>query len=95
MFPLRETRYNLALHGPDADDELGIVRSRSPDVTGNGSPEDGKASGKGGGGKRGGVDVEALKREAKMERELVQIEKLMAERAAKRQRRDEGDPVVG
>lgn len=27
-----------------------------------------------------------------MERELVQIEKLMAERAAKRQKRDEMDP---
>ena len=42
------------------------------------------------GGKKGGVDVEALKREAKMDRDLVQIEKLMEERSRKRQRRDEG-----
>ena len=34
--------------------------------------------------------MEALKREAKMDRELVQIEKLMEERSRKRQRRDEG-----
>lgn len=65
------------------------MRSQSPDETADGDDNRGKA---GGGGKRGGVDVEALKREAKMERELVQIEKLMAERAAKRQKRDEMDP---
>lgn len=65
------------------------MRSRSPDETADGDNNRGNA---GGGGKRGGVDVEALKREAKMERELVQIEKLMAERAAKRQKRDEMDP---
>ncbi|KOO35102.1 hypothetical protein Ctob_014554 [Chrysochromulina tobinii] len=88
-FPDTYEGHNLGLHGPDADDELGIVRSQSPDETADGDDNRGKA---GGGGKRGGVDVEALKREAKMERELVQIEKLMAERAAKRQKRDAIDP---
>ena len=44
--------------------------------------------GKGGGG--GGPDVEALKQKAKMDRELVAIEKLMEERRAKRQKRDDG-----
>ena len=36
--------------------------------------------------------AEEIKREAKMERELVAIEKLMEEREKKRQRRDEGLP---
>ena len=38
------------------------------------------------------MDVDALKREAKMDRELVAIEKLMEERKQKRQKRDEGLP---
>lgn len=36
------------------------------------------------------AQAEEAKREAKMSRELVQIEKLMEERARKRRRRDEG-----
>jgi hypothetical protein len=49
----------------------------------------------GAGGKRGRrgkqsvEELDALKQEARMDRELVQIEKLMEERKLKRQRRDE------
>ena len=85
-------RYGNALQlGPDEDDEMGIVRSKDKEEA---AEEEAAASNKGKGkGKKGGpskVDVEALKREAKMDRELVQIEKLMEERAKKRQKRDEG-----
>lgn len=50
--------------------------------------------GKGKGSKSAKVKAQAeeAKREAKMSRELVQIEKLMEERAQKRRRRDEGLP---
>jgi len=87
-FPDTYEGYNLALHGPDEEDELGIVRSKSPEPLAESGGKGGKGS-KGGGGKRGGVDVEAMKREAKMDRELVQIEKLMEERSKKRQKRDQ------
>ena len=76
--------------GPDEDDEHLIVRAKDKEELA-AEEADGGKGGKGKGGKgRKGVDVEALKREAKMDRELVQIEKLMEERRQKRQRRDEG-----
>ena len=42
------------------------------------------------GGTKGGKKAAELKEEAKLSRELVQIEKLMQERSEKRQKRDEG-----
>ena len=75
---------SLAIGGEDDEEDGMIVRSRKEEE----EAQDG-AGGKRGG-KKGGVDVEALKREAKMDRDLVQIEKLMEERSRKRQRRDEG-----
>jgi len=76
------TGYEL---GPDSDDEAGIVRGKKEE-----EEPDADAGGKGGkGGKRGRHDkekMEAQKAEARMDRELVQIEKLMEERAAKKSR---------
>ena len=91
LFPDTYQGYANALQlGPDEDDEHGIVRSKDPKE---GEEADSAAGGggKGGKGKRGGgVDVEALKQKAKEDRDLAAIEKLMEERAHKRQRRDEG-----
>ena len=88
-FPDTFEGYSNALQlGADSDEEDHVVRSRAKeDADG---PEQ-SAWGKGTKGKRGGADVDALKREAKMDRELVQIEKLMEERRQKRQRRDEAE----
>ena len=91
--------YGNALQiGPDEDDERLLVRAKEKEEEVADGAEGGKGGkgGKGGGrkaGKKGKADVEALeaaKHEAKMDRELVQIEKLMEERRIKRQKRDEG-----
>ena len=89
--------YNNSLQiGGDDDDENLIVRSKDKEAEEAGDGEESKGGkggkGKGGKGKRPAVDVDALKREAKMDRELVAIEKLMEERKQKRQKRDEGLP---
>ena len=89
--------YNNSLQiGGDDDDENLIVRSKDKETEEAGDGEESKGGkggkGKGGKGKRPAVDVDALKREAKMDRELVAIEKLMEERKQKRQKRDEGLP---
>jgi len=81
-FPDSFERYNMEL-GPDSDDEAGIVRSKSK-----GEEEEAKDTG-GKAGKKRGHDrekIEARKAEARMDRDLVQIEKLMEERAQKKAR---------
>lgn len=84
-FPDSHDQYNLELHGPDSDDEAGVVRGKEEE-----EPEEEEED-------KGGRRVpkrearEAQKREAKFNSELVQIEKLMEERAAKRRKRDEGE----
>ena len=89
-FPDTFQGYSNALQlGADSDEEEHVVRSKSKeDADG---PSEEPTRGKGAKGKRGGVDVDALKREAKMDRELVAIEKLMEERRQKRQRRDDAE----
>ena len=91
LFPDTYQGYANTLQlGPDEDEEQGIVRSKEE------QPEEDTAGGAGKGkgkGKRGGVShekAEALKQAAKEDRELAAIEKLMEERAHKRQRRDGG-----
>jgi hypothetical protein len=93
LFPDTYQGYANTLQlGPDEDEEQGIVRSKEE------TEEDAANLGKGKG-KRGAVDkekAEALKKTAKEDRELAAIEKLMEERAAKRQRRDnEGEADAG
>lgn len=93
LFPDTYQGYANALQlGPDEDEEQGIVRSKE-------ETEEGAANLGKGKGKRGAVDnekAEALKKAAKEDRELAAIEKLMEERAAKRQRRDnEGEAEAG
>lgn len=90
-FPDSFERYNMEL-GPDSDDETGLVRSdetgRARSTHEEGAEEAG-AGKPGKGGKKRPVDrdkVEAQKAEAKMDRDLVQIEKLMEERAQKKAR---------
>ena len=88
-FPESFEGYNLEL-GPDSDDEANIVRSKKEEDD---EPDaDGDEGGKGGKGKKGvsREKAEELKREAKLSRELVEVEKLMEERARKRDRRDAG-----
>jgi IK cytokine len=78
-FPDSFESYNMEL-GPDSDDETGLIRSTHDE------PVE-EATGKGG--KKRPVDrnqVEAQKAEARMDRDLVQIEKLMEERALKKAR---------
>ena len=86
LFPDTYQGYAKSLQlGPDEDEEQGIVRSKDEPV------EEETAGGKVKG-KRAAIDkekVEAAKRTAKEDRELAAIEKLMEERALKRQRRDE------
>ncbi|KAL1527746.1 hypothetical protein AB1Y20_009131 [Prymnesium parvum] len=85
-FPESFEHYDIALGG--SDDEENVVRSKKKD-----EEEDGKEDGKGKGkSAKIRAQAEEAKREAKMSRELVQIEKLMEERANKRRRRDAGLP---
>jgi len=81
-FPDSFEGYNTTLHGPDSDEENNIVRSKKED-----EGQDGEGEGKKG--SKRAAQAEAAKQEAKMSRELVQIEKLMEERRLKRQKRDE------
>eukprot|EP00308_Calcidiscus_leptoporus_P024789 CAMPEP_0119361380 /NCGR_PEP_ID=MMETSP1334-20130426/8700_1 /TAXON_ID=127549 /ORGANISM="Calcidiscus leptoporus, Strain RCC1130" /LENGTH=596 /DNA_ID=CAMNT_0007376375 /DNA_START=16 /DNA_END=1806 /DNA_ORIENTATION=- len=80
-FPDSFEGYNLELHGPDSDDEDGVVRSTK-------KVEETEEEAKGSKGGKRGVDRDAQRKDAKMSRDLVQIEKLMEERKKKRQKRD-------
>ena len=91
-FPESFEGYDLELHGgPDEDDESMLVRSKKK-----GEEEEDERGGKGAkgakGGKRGVEARESLKKEAKMDRDLVHIERLIDERRKKRQRGDDGAP---
>ncbi|KAL3922619.1 MAG: hypothetical protein SGPRY_004495 [Prymnesium sp.] len=77
-FPESYEGFDVALGG--SDDEANVDEE----------VEEGK--GKGSKSAKVKAQAEEAKREAKMSRELVQIEKLMEERAQKRRRRDEGLP---
>jgi IK cytokine len=89
-FPDSFERYNMEL-GPDSDDENSIVRSGHKEEAGEEEQQvvaTGKGE-KGKGGKKRPLDkekVEAQKAEARMDRDLVQIEKLMVERSQKKAR---------
>ena len=66
-FPDTFEGYSKTLQlGPDEDDEQGIVRSKEAEEEAAVAEGRGKKTG----GKRGGVDVEALKQQAKEDREL-------------------------
>ena len=52
-FPDSHDQYNLELHGPDSDDEAGVVRSKKPEE---GEGEGGEGEGGGSKGGEGGTE---------------------------------------
>ena len=105
-FPESFEGYTMEL-GPDSDDEANVVRSKKEEDEPEAEPEaEGEEGGKGGNRKErrkkgpGKEKIEELKQEAKLSRELVQLEKFMEERKKKRDRRDDdgdggGPPARG
>ena len=91
--------------GPDSDDEANVVRSKKEDDEPEAEAEAEAEEGKGGNRKErrkkgpGKEKIEELKQEAKLSRELVQLEKYMEERKQKRDQRDDdgegGAPARG
>ena len=80
--------------GPDSDDEANVVRSKKEEDEPGAAEAEGEEGGKGGKRRKKGPDkekIEELKQEAKLSRELVQLEKYMVERKKKRDQRDEDD----
>ena len=92
-FPESFEGYTMEL-GPDSDDEANVVRSKKeedepePEAEGEEGKGNRKERRKKGPGKE---KIEELKQEAKLSRELVQLEKYMEERKKKRDQRDDDD----
>ena len=100
-FPESFEGYTMEL-GPDSDDEANVVRSKKEEDEPEAEAEaEGEEGGKGGNRKErrkkgpGKEKIEELKQEAKLSRELVQLEKYMEERKKKRDQRDDDDDAGG